>query len=115
MRSAEMYLIEAEGYAHSGQTQQAIEALNALRNARKAVLFSGGGQEELVQAILIERRKELWGEGFSLSDFCKKLPLSFHDAPDAGCACGDNNGSILCDRQSQGFEKLFSTVVIARR
>ncbi|MFC6099538.1 RagB/SusD family nutrient uptake outer membrane protein [Olivibacter domesticus] len=71
MRSAEMYLIEAEGYARSGQTQQAIEALNALRNARKAVLFSGGSQEELVQAILVERRKELWGEGFSLSDILR--------------------------------------------
>jgi len=71
MRSAEMYLIEAEGYARSGQTQQAIEALNALKNVRNAVLFSGGTQEELIQAILIERRKELWGEGFSLSDILR--------------------------------------------
>ena len=71
MRAAEMYLIEAEGYARAGQTEQAITALNTLRAARQAVLFTGGSADDLLQAILIERRKELWGEGFSLSDILR--------------------------------------------
>lgn len=71
MRAAEMYLIEAEGYARSGQTEVAVTALNTLRTARQARLYTSAQEPDLVQAILIERRKELWGEGFSLSDILR--------------------------------------------
>lgn len=70
MRSSEMWLIEAEGYARAGQTEKAIEALNTLRAARLAVPYSVASGE-LVDEILLERRKELWGEGFSLSDIIR--------------------------------------------
>jgi len=71
MRSAEMALIEAEAYARDGQSAKAVEALNALRAARNATLYTGGSGDALLQAILLERRKELWGEGFSLSDILR--------------------------------------------
>jgi hypothetical protein len=69
MRSAEMYLIEAEAYAHQGNVAKAAEALNALRTVRNAAKYNGGGS--LMDTILVERRKELWGEGFALSDIIR--------------------------------------------
>lgn len=70
MRSAEMWLIAAEGYARAGQTAEAVEALNTLRAARNAPLYSAASGT-LLDEILIERRKELWGEGFALSDIIR--------------------------------------------
>ncbi|WP_440133576.1 RagB/SusD family nutrient uptake outer membrane protein [Chitinophaga sancti] len=71
MRSAEAVLIKAEAYARGSNLSQGIDALNELRRARGAVLFTSGTQAELISAILIERRKELWGEGFGLSDIIR--------------------------------------------
>jgi len=71
MRSAEMILIEAEGYAQAGEKEKAINALNTLRKARNAKLFVDGDNAKLLSEILIERRKELWGEGFALSDILR--------------------------------------------
>lgn len=71
MRAAEMYLIEAEALARAGQSEAAITALNELRAARHAELFPGSSGEPLLKQILLERRKELWGEGFSLSDILR--------------------------------------------
>lgn len=71
MRSAEMLLIEAEGYGRAGEKEKAINALNTLRKARNAALFVGDDNAKLISEILIERRKELWGEGFALSDIIR--------------------------------------------
>ncbi|HVI44952.1 MAG TPA: RagB/SusD family nutrient uptake outer membrane protein [Chitinophaga sp.] len=71
MRAAEMYLIEAEAYARTGNSAKATEALNALRSARNATPYNGAGGQTLIDAIMIERRKELWGEGFALSDIIR--------------------------------------------
>jgi SusD family. len=71
MRSAEMVLIEAEGYARAGEKDKAIAVLNKLRTARNAKLFTGNDVDQLIAEILIERRKELWGEGFALSDILR--------------------------------------------
>ena len=71
MRSAEALLIKAEGYARSGNLAEGITALNQLRSARGATLFTGTSQSDLVNEILTERRKELWGEGFGLSDIIR--------------------------------------------
>jgi hypothetical protein len=66
MRAAEMYLIEAEAEARNGNTSQAVTVLNQLKAARKANVYTGSlAQSEVVKEILIERRKELFGEGFS--------------------------------------------------
>ncbi|BAV04469.1 outer membrane protein, nutrient binding [Filimonas lacunae] len=78
MRSAEAYLIKAEGLARNNQLTDAAAALNQLRAARNAQPFdeSTGTQQSLIDAILVERRKELWGEGFSLSDIIRnQLPV----------------------------------------
>jgi hypothetical protein len=74
MRKAEMVLIEAEALAEQNKLSEAINKLNGLRNARGAQTpdLSALSQEELVERILIERRKELWGEGFSLSDIKRR-------------------------------------------
>ena len=69
MRAAEMYLIEAEAQARQAKdalARTALEALVVTRNpAYSAASFSGAG---LVTEILLQRRIELWGEGFSLMD-----------------------------------------------
>ena len=69
MRAAEMYLIEAEAQARQTKdalARTALEALVVTRNpAYSAASFSGAG---LVAEILLQRRIELWGEGFSLMD-----------------------------------------------
>lgn len=73
MRSSEMVLIQAEGLARNGNLTDAAKFLNELRKARNANLFdlSGKSSDEVINAILIERRKELWGEGFALSDILR--------------------------------------------
>lgn len=72
MRAAEMYLIEAEAEARSGNVVNAITVLNQLKSARHANLYNGSlTQDAVVKEILIERRKELFGEGFSLSDIIR--------------------------------------------
>lgn len=72
MRAAEMYLIEAEAMARLNSGQEAITALNTLRAARNANLYPvGSNTDDLLDQILLERRKELWGEGFGLSDIIR--------------------------------------------
>jgi len=72
MRAAEMYLIEAEAEARNGNVSQAVTVLNQLKTARNANIYNGSlSQNDAVAAVLIERRKELFGEGFSLSDIIR--------------------------------------------
>jgi hypothetical protein len=73
MRASEAYLIEAEGDARANDLNDAAIALNALRAARTAPAYdpTGHTQQDLIDTILVERRKELWGEGFSLSDIIR--------------------------------------------
>lgn len=74
MRKAELVLIEAEAFAEQGKLGDAIKKLNELRTARGAATpdLSGYNAEGLIEEILIERRKELFGEGFSLSDIRRR-------------------------------------------
>lgn len=72
MRAAEMYLIEAEAEARNGNITNAVMVLNQLKSARNANIYNGSlGQDAVIKEILIERRKELFGEGFSLSDIIR--------------------------------------------
>jgi hypothetical protein len=74
LRKAELVLIEAEAYARiGGKSSEAITALNSLRTARGAETpdLSGKSQTELIEVILLERRKELFGEGCALSDILR--------------------------------------------
>jgi len=73
MRAAEMYLIEAEAYARmGGHDTEAQTALNALRQARETVpanyVASANTGQALIDEIMLNRRLELWGEGFRFTD-----------------------------------------------
>ena len=74
MRVAEMYLIEAEALARAGQETEARDALYELQNNRDPQAEQSdktGG--DLIDEILLERRKELYGEG--LADYVDKKRL----------------------------------------
>lgn len=74
MRKAELVLIEAEAYAEQGRLADAVERLNELRAQRGAATpdLTPLGKQQLIAEILIERRKELFGEGFALSDLLRR-------------------------------------------
>ncbi|HET6768002.1 MAG TPA: RagB/SusD family nutrient uptake outer membrane protein [Chitinophagaceae bacterium] len=78
MRSAEMYLIEAEALARQSQDAPARALLETMVQARypaySAASFSGAA---LINEILLQRRIELWGEGFSLIDI-KRLKIGLN-------------------------------------
>lgn len=69
MRNAEIYLINAEALARLNDDAGA-EMLNRLRVTRGASPVTTSGND-LIEDILMERRRELWGEGFSLVDIIR--------------------------------------------
>ncbi len=77
MRSDELLLVEAEAKARQGNTSTALSLLNELQSMRGALLTTTTNQESLVEAILLERRKELYGEGYDWYDLirCQKPML----------------------------------------
>ena len=76
MRAAEMYLIEAEALARSGQDDSAAQVLYDLVSARDDdYTLSSNTSDALIQEIMVQRRVELWGEGFRWYDL-KRLDLS---------------------------------------
>lgn len=69
MRSSEMLLIESECAARLGNIEESIDLLYTLQKKRdpqavRPVLNA----DNILDAIHVERRKELWGEGFALTD-----------------------------------------------
>ena len=88
MRSAEMYLIEAEANAMKGANgiaaaQNALQAIAGARDtAFDATVFAT--QADLMKEIKFQRRLELWGEGFGYTD---------HIRWDEGIDHGANGGS----------------------
>jgi hypothetical protein len=70
LRTSEIYLINAEAKAQLNDPD-AINKLNALKSARKAQTVSGLSGQALIEAIRLERRKELFGEGFGLVDIIR--------------------------------------------
>ncbi|WP_233098696.1 RagB/SusD family nutrient uptake outer membrane protein [Aureibaculum flavum] len=92
MRSAEMHLIEIEALARDGEDGLAAQALFNLVSTRddNYVLSTNTGQD-LIDEIMVQRRIELWGEGFRFLDLKRlSLPLnrlepgSIHDSALAG-------------------------------
>ena len=65
MRAAEMVLIEAEAYAHMGDGAKAAQTLKVLMDARQP---SWNKPTVTVDDIHLQRRIELWGEGFAYYD-----------------------------------------------
>lgn len=70
MRTSEIYLINAEAKARLNDGD-AINKLNAVKQARNAALATNLSGNDLLEAIWLERRKELFGEGFSLVDIVR--------------------------------------------
>lgn len=70
MRGAEMLLVEVECLARTGKEAEAQELLHKLQVKRdpSAVKSTATGGA-LLDEILVERRKELFGEGFSFIDY----------------------------------------------
>lgn len=68
----EMYLIAAECYARTGQTQKAVDYLNILRakrfRANAAYQVSATTSTEALNLVLTERQKEFIGRGFRWFD-----------------------------------------------
>lgn len=75
MRMSEMYLIQAEALARAGQEDNARNVLYEWLKTRdpEYKLSSNRGQA-LIDEILINRRVELWGEGFRFTDL-KRLNM----------------------------------------
>jgi len=70
MRAAEMYLIEAEAIARSGNDAGAKDVLWQLQDARRATRSASVGTA-LIDDILLERRKELYSEGQAWFDLIR--------------------------------------------
>lgn len=84
MRAAEMYLIEAEALARQGQDNTARTVLETLVKTRDAAYSAASlSGQSLLDEILIQRRVELWGEGFSLFDI-KRLKVGLNRPSGAG-------------------------------
>jgi hypothetical protein len=73
MRSAELTLVQAESNARLGNLPDAVSELNEIRTKRNLAAANAGAytQTTLVEEILLERRRELWGEGFQLPDLLR--------------------------------------------
>jgi hypothetical protein len=70
MRSEEMLLNAAEALAHQNKEVEAKELLWKLQDMRNAQRTTSSG-DDLIEDILIERRKELYGEGYALFDMLR--------------------------------------------
>ena len=69
MRAAECYLIEAEALARSGDNAGAAAALYTLAfNRNPGYVLSANTGAALIDEIMVQRRVELWGEGFRFYD-----------------------------------------------
>jgi len=69
MRAAEMYLIEAEALARAGNDGDARQVLTDLVVTRDPAFVTNKSGQALIDEIVLQRRIELWGEGFSLNDY----------------------------------------------
>src|SRR5690606_5331028 len=78
MRAEEMVLIEAEAKAHSGDDPGAVQALYELMSKRdSAYTLSTSTGDTLLEEIRLNRRIELWGEGFAFFDMKRwNMPLT---------------------------------------
>ena len=83
MRVEEMILVKAEGLAKSGREGEARQLLeDFVKTYRDPEYSSTAGGRTLADEIWYQRRVELWGEGFAMSDIMRlhKPLVRFHDA-----------------------------------
>jgi starch-binding outer membrane protein, SusD/RagB family len=86
IRVPEMYLIEAEALARSGNETGAKDVLYLMARDRNPLYVkSTNSGQALIDEILIQRRIELWGEGRSWTDLKRLgLPMVRTMGPTAG-------------------------------
>lgn len=80
MRSAELLLIEAEAYAQKGSIGEAINklyTLQVLRDPKAEKMNASATKDQVIDAILLERSKELYGENGGLYFDYKRLQKDF--------------------------------------
>ncbi|QHV97929.1 RagB/SusD family nutrient uptake outer membrane protein [Spirosoma endbachense] len=114
MRSAEMYLIEAEAQARLGNATAAASLLFDLVSKRDpSYKLSTKTGTQLMDEILFNRRVELWGEGFRFTDL-KRLnqPLNRNGANLSSAVvvlfdvpAGDNQWEFLIPRREINANK----------
>ena len=83
MRVEEMILIQAEGYAKSGNAAKGKEILeNFVKTYRDPSYSADAANRSLEDEIWYQRRVELWGEGFANPDTRRlnKPLVRFHDS-----------------------------------
>ncbi|WP_316735737.1 RagB/SusD family nutrient uptake outer membrane protein [Pedobacter aquatilis] len=90
MRAGEMFLIEAEASARiGGDEANAVTLLNTLVKTRYPAYNFAGTGTALLNEILLQRRIELYGEGFSLNDI-KRLKTGLNRPTGTGNHGGTN-------------------------
>lgn len=72
MRASEMYLIVAEAEAELGNNAAAQDALFVIQERAGLTTKSTSTGTTLIDEVLVERRKELWGEGFRWNDLNRR-------------------------------------------
>ena len=86
MRAAEMYLIEAEAKARLGEASAAQVLFDLVSTRDPGYTMSTASGDGLVEEIYLQRRIELWGEGFGWYDLKRlKKPL-VRDYPESNHA-----------------------------
>ncbi|MFD0761649.1 RagB/SusD family nutrient uptake outer membrane protein [Lutibacter aestuarii] len=95
MRAAEMYLIEAEALARDGQDGLAAQALFDLIITRDdAYTLSTNTGQDLIDEIMVQRRIELWCEGFRWLDL-KRLNLPLNRKEPGSRHTSSRTGGVL--------------------
>lgn len=81
MRAEELYLIWIEGMAKGGNEGQARTELEKFVKAYRDPSYTISSSRSLADEIWFQRRIELWGEGFSMSDVMRlqKPVVRFHE------------------------------------
>lgn len=84
MRVEEMILIQAEGLAKSGNESQARSILSDFVKTYRDPSYTISSSRSLADEIWMQRRIELWGEGFAASDLKRldKPLVRFHEGKD---------------------------------
>jgi starch-binding outer membrane protein, SusD/RagB family len=72
IRVAELYLIKAEAHAELNQLPQALDHLETLQTARGLTRFESANQAEIIDEIMVERRRELNFEGHRFYDLKRR-------------------------------------------
>lgn len=72
IRLAELYLIKSEAYTELNQLDSALDNLEILQTARGLERFESSSQAEIIEEIMVERRRELNFEGHRFYDLKRR-------------------------------------------